>query len=165
MTAGPRRNVDDVSSNQWLSNSRPWPRQTTDRKPSMREPLYSYFLAHGITPSLSLLFSSSPPVSENSERSRSVPRRLHFRIDPSEVDGEELCRRRTKGGKMAFNFTGTQQKCKACDKTVYLMDQLTADGIVFHKSCFKCNHCKGTLTVPSLVSVCFILSGCFSSGI
>ncbi|KAG6470132.1 hypothetical protein ZIOFF_071189 [Zingiber officinale] len=34
------------------------------------------------------------------------------------------------------------------------MDQLTADGIVFHKSCFKCNHCKGTLTVLLFTSVC-----------
>ncbi|KAG6494506.1 LIM domain-containing protein WLIM2b-like [Zingiber officinale] len=54
---------------------------------------------------------------------------------------------------MAFNFTGTQQKCKACDKTVYLVDQLTADGIVFHKSCFKCNHCKGTLTLSTYSSM------------
>ncbi|URE46021.1 LIM [Musa troglodytarum] len=54
---------------------------------------------------------------------------------------------------MAFNFTGTQQKCKACDKTVYLMDQLTADGVVFHKSCFKCNHCKGTLTLSTYSSM------------
>ncbi|KAG6488036.1 hypothetical protein ZIOFF_056794 [Zingiber officinale] len=28
-------------------------------------------------------------------------------------------------------------KCKACDKTVYLVDQLTADEIVFHKSCLS----------------------------
>lgn len=44
-------------------------------------------------------------------------------------------------------FSGTQQKCKACDKTVYLVEQLTADGVVYHKSCFRCNHCKGTLKV------------------
>ncbi|KAH0458218.1 hypothetical protein IEQ34_013533 [Dendrobium chrysotoxum] len=42
-------------------------------------------------------------------------------------------------------FLGTQQKCKVCEKTVYLMDQLMADGVTYHKSCFKCNHCKGTL--------------------
>ncbi|KAG6506353.1 hypothetical protein ZIOFF_031676 [Zingiber officinale] len=60
---------------------------------------------------------------------------------------------------MSFNFTGTQQKCKVCDKTVYLMDQLTADGVVFHKSCFKCKHCKGTLTVPSLLSTYSSMEG------
>ncbi|KAG6485376.1 hypothetical protein ZIOFF_053913 [Zingiber officinale] len=59
--------------------------------------------------------------------------------------------------------TSTQHKCKACDKTVYLVDQLTANGIVCHKSCFKCNHCKGTLTVLLFTSLCrfFFCSGGF----
>ncbi len=47
----------------------------------------------------------------------------------------------------AMAFSGTQQKCKACEKTVYLVEQLTADGVIYHKSCFRCNHCKGTLKV------------------
>ncbi|KAK1359702.1 LIM domain-containing protein WLIM1 [Heracleum sosnowskyi] len=42
-------------------------------------------------------------------------------------------------------FTGTTQKCQACEKTVYVMDELTADNKVFHKACFRCHHCKGTL--------------------
>jgi cysteine/glycine-rich protein len=56
-------------------------------------------------------------------------------------------------------FSGTQQKCKACDKTVYLVEQLTADGVIYHKSCFRCNHCKGTLKVSLLVSVSASLFG------
>ncbi|KAL4348215.1 hypothetical protein GQ457_17G003480 [Hibiscus cannabinus] len=42
------------------------------------------------------------------------------------------------------SFQGTQQKCSACDKTVYLVDKLTADNRIFHKSCFRCHHCRGT---------------------
>ncbi|KAJ0106652.1 hypothetical protein Patl1_17980 [Pistacia atlantica] len=42
-------------------------------------------------------------------------------------------------------FGGTTQKCEACEKTVYLVDQLTADSKVYHKACFRCHHCKGTL--------------------
>lgn len=42
-------------------------------------------------------------------------------------------------------FVGTSQKCTACEKTVYLVDKLTADNRVYHKSCFRCHHCKGTL--------------------
>ncbi|KAH1252541.1 LIM domain-containing protein WLIM1 [Glycine max] len=42
-------------------------------------------------------------------------------------------------------FAGTTQKCMACDKTVYLVDKLTADNRVYHKACFRCHHCKGTL--------------------
>ena len=45
------------------------------------------------------------------------------------------------------SFSGTTQKCMACDKTVYLVDKLTADNRVFHKACFRCYHCKGTLKV------------------
>lgn len=44
-------------------------------------------------------------------------------------------------------FTGTLDKCSACDKTVYFVDLLSADGVTYHKSCFKCSHCKGTLVV------------------
>ncbi len=59
----------------------------------------------------------------------------------------------------AMAFAGTQQKCKACEKTVYLVEQLTADGVIYHKSCFRCNHCKGTLKVrPALVSASVFLS-------
>ncbi|XP_057523647.1 uncharacterized protein LOC130803524 isoform X2 [Amaranthus tricolor] len=36
-----------------------------------------------------------------------------------------------------MSFKGTQQKCKVCDKTVCLMDQLSADGVAYHKSCFN----------------------------
>ncbi|XP_020114295.1 LIM domain-containing protein PLIM2a-like [Ananas comosus] len=47
---------------------------------------------------------------------------------------------------------GTTEKCKACEKTVYPMDQLTPDGGTYHKSCFKCHHCKGTLQLGSYYS-------------
>jgi hypothetical protein len=30
---------------------------------------------------------------------------------------------------------------------LYLVEQLTADGVIYYKSCFRCNHCKGTLKV------------------
>ncbi|KAG0458501.1 hypothetical protein HPP92_023316 [Vanilla planifolia] len=42
-------------------------------------------------------------------------------------------------------FAGTTQKCMACDKTVYLVDKLTADNRIYHKACFRCHHCRGTL--------------------
>nr|CAN60965.1 hypothetical protein VITISV_013874 [Vitis vinifera] len=41
-------------------------------------------------------------------------------------------------------FAGTTQKCMACEKTVYLVDRLTADNRIYHKACFRCHHCRGT---------------------
>ncbi|KAL9252291.1 LIM domain-containing protein [Drosera capensis] len=52
-----------------------------------------------------------------------------------------------------MSFTGTLDKCKACDKTVYFIDLLTADGVTYHKSCFKCSHCKGTLVMSNYSSM------------
>ncbi|XP_077217236.1 LIM domain-containing protein WLIM1-like isoform X1 [Tasmannia lanceolata] len=49
-------------------------------------------------------------------------------------------------------FAGTTQKCKACEKTVYLVDQLTVDNKVYHQACFRCYHCKGTLKLSNYSS-------------
>ncbi|XP_057780619.1 LIM domain-containing protein PLIM2b-like [Salvia miltiorrhiza] len=51
------------------------------------------------------------------------------------------------------SFTGTLDKCRACDKTVYFVDLLSADGQTYHKSCFKCSHCKGTLVMSNYSSM------------
>ncbi|KAH7690814.1 Regulatory protein MLP and related LIM proteins protein [Dioscorea alata] len=52
-----------------------------------------------------------------------------------------------------MSFCGTQDKCKACDKTVHFIDLLTADGVPYHKTCFKCSHCKGNLTMCNYSSM------------
>ncbi|KAJ0439293.1 putative transcription factor interactor and regulator LIM family [Helianthus annuus] len=61
-----------------------------------------------------------------------------------------------------MSFTGTLDKCKACDKTVYFVDLLSVDGTTYHKACFKCSHCKGTLAVCFLYLLqIFLLSRYF----
>ncbi|KAG4169817.1 hypothetical protein ERO13_A12G105100v2 [Gossypium hirsutum] len=46
-------------------------------------------------------------------------------------------------------FTGTLDKCKACDKTVHVVDMMTLEGVPYHKTCFKCSHCKGNLQMTT----------------
>ncbi|XWS48948.1 hypothetical protein CRYUN_Cryun13aG0121100 [Craigia yunnanensis] len=50
-------------------------------------------------------------------------------------------------------FSGTTEKCKTCDKTVHFIDLLSADGISYHKTCFKCSHCNGLLVMSSYCSM------------
>ncbi|KAK7358638.1 hypothetical protein VNO77_00576 [Canavalia gladiata] len=50
-------------------------------------------------------------------------------------------------------FSGTLQKCKACDKTVHFVESLSADGIVYHKNCFRCSHCNGLLVISNYSSM------------
>ncbi|KMZ62829.1 hypothetical protein ZOSMA_43G00090 [Zostera marina] len=56
-----------------------------------------------------------------------------------------------------MSFTGTLDKCKACDKTVYVVDFLSIDGIPYHKACFRCSHCNGTLAMSNYSSLDGIL--------
>ena len=56
-----------------------------------------------------------------------------------------------------MSFTGTLDKCAACDKTVYVVDLLTLENVPYHKNCFKCSHCKGCLTMSTYSSMDGIL--------
>nr|ANC95020.1 LIM1 [Phalaenopsis aphrodite subsp. formosana] len=51
------------------------------------------------------------------------------------------------------SFIGTQDKCKTCGKTVHFIDLLMADSVAYHKSCFKCTHCSGTLAMYNYSSM------------
>ena len=43
-------------------------------------------------------------------------------------------------------------KCSSCDKSVYKVEELVADEKVFHKTCFKCEHCNTTLMLGNYAS-------------
>ncbi|KAM0015523.1 putative transcription factor interactor and regulator LIM family [Helianthus debilis subsp. tardiflorus] len=40
--------------------------------------------------------------------------------------------------KLSAMFSGTQEKCAACKKTVYPLEKVTVEGEFYHKQCFKC---------------------------
>ncbi|KAJ0778950.1 putative transcription factor interactor and regulator LIM family [Helianthus annuus] len=48
-----------------------------------------------------------------------------------------------------MSFSGTVQKCKACDKTVHFVEMISADGVPYHKTCFRCVQCNGKLVMSS----------------
>ncbi|XP_051151168.1 LIM domain-containing protein PLIM2c-like [Andrographis paniculata] len=54
---------------------------------------------------------------------------------------------------MANATYGTTQKCKACDKTVYFAEMVSADGVAYHNTCFRCTTCNGRLALSNYWSV------------
>jgi len=46
-----------------------------------------------------------------------------------------------------------KESCDVCKKTVYVSEKLTADGKIFHKSCFRCTHCNNVLKLGSYASM------------
>ncbi|CAD6243274.1 unnamed protein product [Miscanthus lutarioriparius] len=59
--------------------------------------------------------------------------------------------------KLSSAFSGTQDKCAACQKTVYPLEKMTLEGESYHKSCFKCSHGGCILTTSSYAALNGIL--------
>ena len=61
--------------------------------------------------------------------------------------------RKLGGSGSSFRQPTNSSKCKACNKTVYQMERLEADGAVFHKNCFRCSHCNMKVSTGSFASL------------
>uniref|UniRef100_A0A4W3ICD1 F-actin monooxygenase n=1 Tax=Callorhinchus milii TaxID=7868 RepID=A0A4W3ICD1_CALMI len=46
-------------------------------------------------------------------------------------------------------YMGDSDVCYFCGKRVYVMERLSAEGVFFHRGCFKCNYCGTTLRLSS----------------
>jgi len=46
-----------------------------------------------------------------------------------------------------------KEVCNVCEKTVYPTEQLKADDKIYHKACFRCEYCQGTLKLGSFASM------------
>ncbi|XP_053068371.1 LIM domain-containing protein 2 isoform X1 [Acinonyx jubatus] len=46
-----------------------------------------------------------------------------------------------------------KESCAACQKTVYPMERLVADKLIFHNSCFCCKHCHTKLSLGSYAAL------------
>lgn len=50
-------------------------------------------------------------------------------------------------------FQQSSPKCFFCEKSVYAMERGEADGMVFHKTCFRCNECHKTVSPGNYASL------------
>ncbi|XP_078501193.1 LIM domain-containing protein 2 isoform X1 [Lissotriton helveticus] len=46
-----------------------------------------------------------------------------------------------------------KELCATCQKTVYPMERLVADKLIFHNSCFCCKHCNTKLSLGSYAAL------------
>jgi len=46
-----------------------------------------------------------------------------------------------------------KEKCSVCDKTAYFADKISVNDKIFHKACFRCEHCKNVLKLGSFASL------------
>uniref|UniRef100_A0A8C4M122 LIM domain containing 2 n=1 Tax=Equus asinus asinus TaxID=83772 RepID=A0A8C4M122_EQUAS len=56
--------------------------------------------------------------------------------------------------KQSFSLRAqVKETCSACQKTVYPMERLVADKLIFHNSCFCCKHCHTKLSLGSYAAL------------
>ena len=58
-----------------------------------------------------------------------------------------------RGASASSGLTVNTEACDVCGKRVYLTEKLSADGKIYHKSCFRCHHCNSTLKLGSYAAL------------
>ncbi|XP_056309640.1 LIM domain-containing protein 2-like [Danio aesculapii] len=53
----------------------------------------------------------------------------------------------------SFSFKTQKETCASCEKTVYPMERLVANNLIFHATCFCCKHCNTKLSLGSYAAL------------
>lgn len=70
------------------------------------------------------------------------------------------CRKNGSKNPVAPSPRSTDQTCQTCQKTVYPMEKIEIEGMVFHNTCFRCKHCRrGTFGCCGIVLVLVLFEG------
>ncbi|XP_070821164.1 F-actin-monooxygenase mical2b isoform X2 [Chaetodon trifascialis] len=76
---------------------------------------------------------------ENKVRSMATQLLAKFESTPSYIT------RRPQGGSVRRAFPPSGDKCHACERRVYMVERVCAEGLYFHRECFRCSTCSSAL--------------------
>ncbi|XP_026058052.1 F-actin-monooxygenase mical2b isoform X5 [Carassius auratus] len=90
---------------------------------------------------------SAPPVGEREEQKENKVRSMATQLLARFEENAPSCgvRRQTSMRKEFPLALGGSDTCHFCEKRVYIMERLSAEGYFFHRECFRCNICGCTL--------------------
>ncbi|XP_074522433.1 F-actin-monooxygenase mical2b isoform X4 [Halichoeres trimaculatus] len=75
---------------------------------------------------------------ENKVRSMASQLQAKFESSPTTV-------RRTQGGSLRKAFPPSGDRCHSCERRVYMVERVCAEGLYFHRECFRCSTCSSAL--------------------
>ncbi|XP_076170359.1 molecule interacting with CasL isoform X5 [Ptiloglossa arizonensis] len=83
------------------------------------------------------------------EKVERVPKWSREQLDKSRWRRRDVIRRRQINIKPTITLPtqGGSEVCHFCNKRVYLMERLTAEGKFFHRGCFRCEYCSTSLRI------------------
>ncbi|XP_023314724.1 F-actin-monooxygenase Mical isoform X3 [Trichogramma pretiosum] len=67
--------------------------------------------------------------------------------DSASASSEPKVQRSNSKVALALPAQGGSEMCHFCEKRVYLMERLTAEGKSFHRGCFRCEYCSTSLRI------------------
>uniref|UniRef100_A0A4W6G2W2 F-actin monooxygenase n=1 Tax=Lates calcarifer TaxID=8187 RepID=A0A4W6G2W2_LATCA len=76
---------------------------------------------------------------ENKVRSMATQLLAKFESSPSYTV------RKTQGGSVRRAFPQSGDKCHSCERRVYMVERVCAEGLYFHRECFRCSTCSSAL--------------------
>ncbi|KAG7334717.1 hypothetical protein KOW79_001313 [Hemibagrus wyckioides] len=53
----------------------------------------------------------------------------------------------------SLSFKPQRETCASCEKTVYPMERLVANNLIFHNTCFCCKHCNTKLSLGTYAAL------------
>ncbi|KAK5873990.1 hypothetical protein PBY51_018981 [Eleginops maclovinus] len=93
------------------------------------------------------LSSNGSPVRDDQEpkenKVRSISTQLLAKFESTPRPSYSI--RKTQGGSVRRAFLPSGDKCHSCEKRVYMVERVCAEGLFFHRECFRCFTCSSTL--------------------
>ncbi|KAI4829994.1 hypothetical protein KUCAC02_001650 [Chaenocephalus aceratus] len=93
------------------------------------------------------LSSNGSPVRDDQEpkenKVRSISTQLLAKFESSPRPSYSISK--TQGGSVRRAFPPLGDKCHSCEKRVYMVERVCAEGLFFHRECFRCSTCSSTL--------------------
>uniref|UniRef100_A0A672IE71 F-actin monooxygenase n=1 Tax=Salarias fasciatus TaxID=181472 RepID=A0A672IE71_SALFA len=96
-------------------------------------------------------FSHSLMISENEQSEAGVSASFAKRHQTSALIVHQLLgcdcllSRVFQGGSVRRTFSQSGDKCHSCEKRVYMVERVCAEGLFFHRECFRCSTCGSAL--------------------
>lgn len=72
----------------------------------------------------------------------------HFVKKDNTTEEKSIQKSSSKVG-LVFNSQGASEICHFCKQKVYLMEKISAEGLILHRGCLKCHHCHTSLRLGS----------------
>ncbi|XP_060894118.1 F-actin-monooxygenase mical2b isoform X5 [Labrus mixtus] len=137
---------DVRSNNNVLNHALPRKRVPKDEKKSDgTDPIYkrrrkfSSYLEEATN-----LSSNGSPVRESREPKENKVRSMASQL-LAKFEGSPTTVRKTQGGSVRRAFPPSGDRCHSCERRVYMVEKVCAEGLYFHRECFRCSTCSSAL--------------------